>query len=181
MDIYLDANAIINCMKLGCWGSVLALPSHRCFVVENVVQEVRYPAEARLLRCTFTTGRLHRVQVVEIDELKAYVELKTRLGDGEAAALALAALRSGLVASDEKGRFLREAERLLGQDRVLRTADLAVAAIHGGTTTLAGLRSKASLRMRVATHRGKLLEAEHLGRLVSEVEARLREPVRRQL
>lgn len=59
MDIYLDANAIINCMKLGCWGPVLALPSNRYLVAENVVQEVRYPAEARLLRRTWATGRLH--------------------------------------------------------------------------------------------------------------------------
>ena len=92
---------------------------------------------ARLLRRTLARNVLRQVALVEVAELRIYAELKPRLGDGEAASLALAAVYGGCIASDEKGRFRREAERLLGPGRIIRTVDLVTEALEAGTLTLA--------------------------------------------
>lgn len=173
MDIYLDANTIINCMLLGCWGAVLATPSYCLHVTENVMAEIRCPGQARLLALAVRTGRLRRVALTEIGEIATYANLKVRLGDGEAATLAAAAGRGGLVGSDEKRRFLREAERLLGSGRVLRTANLAVVAVSAGTTSLDRLRSKVASRVKLAGNRGDATQGDHLNQLLGEVEASL--------
>lgn len=173
MNEYLDACAIINLMKLGCWGPVLVVPVNGYHVTENVVREIREAPQARLLSRTLATGRIKLVSLAEIAELKLYGELKVRLGDGEAATLAAAAFRGGSVASDEKGRFLREAERVLGEGRVLRTPELVAAAVRYGTVTLDRLRFKVGQRMAIARQRRQSLEAEHLAFLLRDVEDRL--------
>lgn len=173
MDLYFDANAVINCMRLGCWGAVLRLPAYRPLIAENVVIEVRYPAQARLLRRSLARSALHQVQIVDAAELRIYAQLKARLGDGEAASLALAAVHGGCVASDEKGRFQREADRLLGPGRVICTTDLAVQALEAGTTTLTHLRLRILRRIGAARCAGKESEVAHLSRLSAEIEMRL--------
>ncbi len=173
MDLYFDANAVINCMRLGCWAAVLRLSAYRHLIAENVVMEVQYPAQARLLRRTLARSMLHQVEIVDAAELRIYAQLKARLGDGEAASLALAAVHGGCVASDEKGRFQREAERLLGPGRVIRTTDLTVQALEAGTTTLTDLRLRILRRIRAARCAGEENQAAHLSRLSEEIEMRL--------
>ncbi len=41
MDLYFDANAVISCMRLGCWGAVLRLPAYRHLIAEHVVMRGR--------------------------------------------------------------------------------------------------------------------------------------------
>lgn len=77
------------------------------------------------------------------------------------------------MASDEKGRFQREAERLLGPGRVIRTTDLAVQALEAGTTTLTDLRLRILRRIRAARCAGEENQAADLSRLSEEIEMRL--------
>ncbi len=77
-------------MVLGCWGPVLATPSHCLHVTENVVAEILRPPQARLLALGLRIGRLRRTTLSDLEEIVAYANLKVRLGDGEAATLAAA-------------------------------------------------------------------------------------------
>ncbi len=171
MDVYIDACTTINAMRLGCWGSILVLPSKHYYIMEDVIEEITDRAQARLLRRTLALGLLTPAQVLDMDELVLYARLGERLGAGEAATIALAANRGGLVASDEKGRFLREANRILGPGRVLTTVDLAVEATRLGTTSLSALRAKVALRVKLAQRLGNHLQAKHLATLLLEIEA----------
>ena len=60
----------------------------------------------------------------------------THLGRGEAACLVLAVRHGWTVASDEKGRFRREAVKRIGGDRIIDTADLYIRAIRAGLVTI---------------------------------------------
>lgn len=173
MDVHLDACTAINTMRIGCWGAVLALPMNHYFISGNVLMEISEGAQARLVKRTLATGLLQRVEVVEMPELRLYGHLKMRLDDGEAATLAIAANRGGLVASDEKRRFLKEAERFLGKSRVVTTVDLAIQAISYGTISLERLKYKVGLRIKLAEGRGEALLAGHLSALLSQIEARV--------
>lgn len=62
MDLYFDANTVINWMRLGCWAAVLRLPAYRHLIAENAVMEVQYPAQARVLRRTLERSILHQVE-----------------------------------------------------------------------------------------------------------------------
>ena len=68
--------------------------------------------------------------------LTLYAELRRMLGAGESACICLAAERDGLVASDEKRVFLREARRCLGEGRVLNTPGLFLLALRRGLLTV---------------------------------------------
>jgi len=169
-DVFLDTNAVINAMQLGCWAAVLTASRCRFVVAENVVSEVEYPAQARLLQITLLIGRIGQLEVTGTAELKQYAYLKTRLGDGEAATLALAASRGGIVVSDERGRFLREANRVLGPGRVRRIAEIVAPAIRSGSVSLENVANKVRMRARLFRARGQPMKAEHLERLLSAVE-----------
>lgn len=75
-------------------------------------------------------------QVTELETVALFAELRARLGRGESACLALAHRRGWTVASDEKGRFRREAEKRIGPERILGTADIFLMAIQGGRMTI---------------------------------------------
>lgn len=75
--------------------------------------------------------------LTEIQTIELYAHLSRRLGKGEAASLALATTNGWLVASDEKGRFRREAEARLGSDGILTTPGLFVLAIRRRLLTVA--------------------------------------------
>lgn len=74
--------------------------------------------------------------VTELETVALFAELRARLGRGESACLALAHRRGWTVASDEKGRFRREAEKRIGPERFLGTADIFLMAIQGGRMTI---------------------------------------------
>ena len=81
-------------------------------------------------------------------ELATYAALRRIMGQGEAAALALAEQRHFAIASDEKRVFRREAIARLGTDRLVTTADVFVACIRAGAITIGD--ADAALRTLVA-------------------------------
>lgn len=59
------------------------------------------------------------------------------MGAGESACLVLAETRGWHIASDERGRFRREAVARIGADRLLTTSAIYVLAIRAGLLTVA--------------------------------------------
>jgi predicted nucleic acid-binding protein len=80
---------------------------------------------------------LARDSISSPEELATFAELTQILGTGEPACLALAAHRNWLIACDEKRLLLREAQKRLGEGRIINTAGLYVLWIRGGVLTVA--------------------------------------------
>ncbi len=130
-----DANVLINFLLLGRLDLLARLPGLRCAVPEHVVREVRDPAQAQALRDAIDGGVLDVVVIDDPAEIAVYADLHRIMGEGEAAYLALAGSRGWWIASDERGRFRREAEKRSGLKRLVTTPGLIVYAIRAGLVT----------------------------------------------
>lgn len=131
-----DASVIINLCHTG---HILLLGGTTTFefvVTDEVIAEVTEPEQQRILAGALTAGALRRSLISSPKELTTFAELTQILGIGEAACLALAEHRNCLVACDEKGVFLREARRRLGDDRILNTVGLYVHWIRAGVLSV---------------------------------------------
>jgi predicted nucleic acid-binding protein len=106
------------------------------------------PAQSAGVRASIANGVLSVVAFETTAELATYAALRRIMGQGEAAALALAEQRHFAIASDEKRVFRREAIARLGTDRLVTTADVFVACIRAGAITIGD--ADAALRTLVA-------------------------------
>ena len=75
--------------------------------------------------------------ITDTKEMADYAEFHRTLGQGEAACLAVAVSRGFSVASDEKGVFRRLVLARIGQERLLTTPDLILAAVRSRLVTVA--------------------------------------------
>lgn len=129
--IVADANVLINFIHVGRLALLAALPGYEWVVPEDVVAEITDPIQRERLDQAIGAGQFRIETLTETDDLAQYAELRRILGRGEAACIVLAARNRWLVASDEKGRFRREASARLGSGLV-NTAGLFVAVIRAG-------------------------------------------------
>lgn len=129
-----DACVLINLMHVARLDLCARLPGLELVVPEHVREEIIRQRAA--LEDAISRGVLRLEAITDLTAFALFAQLTERLGRGEAACLTLAAERSWLLASDEKGRFRREAEERLGKDRILGTADLFLKAIHAGLMTI---------------------------------------------
>ncbi len=134
--VALDASVLINLLVLDRTGLLAALPDIGFAVPEPVVAEIRRPDQARALQNTIASGHVRIVRNISPTELGEIGRLRRLIGHGEAACLALANARGLLVACDERGRFLRLAEELIGKGRILTTPGLIVLAIRACLITV---------------------------------------------
>jgi predicted nucleic acid-binding protein len=130
--IVLDASVVINFIHVGQLALLAALPGYEWVVLEDVVAEITDSAQREQLDIAIASRQLRVETVTELEDLVQYAELRRTLGRGEAACIVLAARHGWLVASDEKGKFQREATARLGSGRLVNTAGLFVAAIRAG-------------------------------------------------
>jgi predicted nucleic acid-binding protein len=129
--IVADANVLINFIHVGRLALLAALPGYEWVVPEDVVAEITDPIQRERLNQAIGAGHLRIETLTEPDDLAQYADLRRTLGRGEAACIVLAARKGWLVASDEKGKFQREALARVGPTLV-NTAGLFVAAIRAG-------------------------------------------------
>lgn len=131
-----DANVLLNLAFVNRLDLLGALPElDFCSPVE-VLTEIVSAREKMLVEDSRRRGDLGDIAFSEVAELALFAELRRSLGMGEAACLALAVYRGGLVASDEKRAFRREAETRLGPGRILNTPGLLLLAIRRGLLTI---------------------------------------------
>lgn len=134
--IVTDANVLINLMHVSRLDICAHLPDYRFVVPDHVQHEIENAAQRAMLADSVARGTLRIESITDIGALTLFTRLIVHLGRGEAACLALAATSDWMIASDEKRRFRREAEALLGQDRIVRTPDLFVLAIRAGLMSI---------------------------------------------
>lgn len=134
--VHTDACVLINLALARCLELCGALPEYEFWVPEEVLAEILGPQERRAVEGALGAGILRHTAITEPEALASFADLRQFLGLGESACLALAARSGALVASDEKRRFLREAEKRLGPGRVLNTPGLFLLAIRRGVLTV---------------------------------------------
>jgi predicted nucleic acid-binding protein len=134
--IITDTSVLINLCHTG---HILLLGGTTGFqfvVSDEVIAELTEPDQRRKLDEALAAGALGKESISSPAELATFASLTQTLGIGESACLALAANRNWFVACDEKGLFLREALRRLGDGRILNTAGLYVLWIRRGVLTI---------------------------------------------
>lgn len=134
--IVVDANVLINFLHADRLGLLTSLPGYDWVVPEDVLSEITDIAQRQQIDSAIANQHLRVETLSEPSDLVQYAELRRTLGRGESACVVLAARFGGFVASDEKGKFLREVSTRLGQSRVVNTAGIFVAAIRTGLLTV---------------------------------------------
>ena len=134
--VFTDTSVLLNLAFAGCLDLLRGLIGYEFLVPEEVLSEILGPREQGEVRVALQAGFLRRTTMADPGELAVFADLRQFLGIGESACLALASQRSGLLASDEKRRLLREAEDRLGPGRVLNTPGLFLLALRGGLMTI---------------------------------------------
>ncbi len=136
VTVTVDANILINLIHIERLTLLDAIPGYAFVVPQDVVAEAVVPAQRQHLDCAIAEERLRVEVITEAEDLVAYATYRTRLGRGESACLVLAKRHGWLIASDERGRFQREAVQALGAGRIVNTAGLIVMAIRANLMTV---------------------------------------------
>lgn len=131
-----DTCVLINLMHVARLELCARIPGVELVVPDHVREEITRPEEKAALAACLARGDLQIEEITDSAAVALFAELTGRLGRGEAACLAIAAEKGWMVASDEKGRFRREAQERIGKDRLLGTPDLLALAIQAGLLTI---------------------------------------------
>lgn len=132
-----DSSFLINFLAVDRMDILSRLPQFRFHVVNHVRAEVRYESERLRLEAAMEGGGVTEIEITAPGEILLYNELRSFLGNGESASLAVAISRRWVIAADEKGRFRRELFGRLGEDYLLDTLGALLTAIRAGVITVA--------------------------------------------
>jgi predicted nucleic acid-binding protein len=152
-DLLLDASVLINLLHVRRLDLLTVTGHFRPAVPEDVLEEIRLPDQREVLAAELQIGRLRLLRIEHPDILEAAVDLRTSLGRGEAACLALAQHVGGLIACDEKGAFLRLAREWIGEGRLVTTPQLLLTAIRHGALSV---DEADSLKVQLEAHRFRM-------------------------
>ena len=131
-----DANVLINLATANGMTLLRDLPGHEFILPEEVRDEVTGERQRERLDGAIAAGYLTVRRLESVEGLALFVDLRRTLGAGESACLAMAKVEGCLVASDERRAFRREANRLLGSEGVVTTADIYLMSIRAGIITV---------------------------------------------
>lgn len=131
-----DANVLINLIHVARLGFCADLPGLSFMVPDHVLREITRPEQRSHLDGALDSGALQLCSITHPEDVSLFTDLTVRLGRGEAACLVLAKRHGWTVASDEKGRFRREALKRVGRHRLIGTPDLFMRAIQAGLVTV---------------------------------------------
>ena len=157
--ILLDADVLIHFFKareLQWLPSIF--PAHQYYILENVYEELRYPAVRTAIDLLVADARLHHCTFPEdLQILQAYAHLRERgLGDGESACLAVARYHRHVIASSN----LRDIRKYCHQHQIhyLTTMDFLCAALQNGLFD----RARCDAFIRLAREQGSRLPVKEM-------------------
>ncbi len=104
---------------------------------EEVESEVKRPSQKAKLLHALTEGIFQKTGYLSPAELTTFTELRTDLGLGESAALAIAIHRNTMIACDDTRAITRAEEHSVPSTRVATTVRILLRAIHGQLITVA--------------------------------------------
>jgi len=160
-----DTSFLLNFLVIDRMDVLAGLQALAFRAPNHVVLEVRYPEEKERLHVALAAGTLSEIEITDLSEIALYVHLRTFLGDGESACLAVAATRQWAIATDEKGRLQREIFERLGEDYLLDTPGALIAALRAGVLTVPQAET---IREELARHRFIMRDLPPFEELVRE-------------
>ncbi|MXW63517.1 MAG: hypothetical protein F4Y00_01905 [Bacteroidetes bacterium SB0662_bin_6] len=134
--VAVDASVLINFLLLNRVDILGAISGYRFVVADAVHKEITRPDQQTLLSDAFDASLLQKQKGADPSELRIFADLTEVMGVGEAACLATAEYRGWLLASDERGLFLRIARERIGEHRILTTPEILLRAIRAGIITV---------------------------------------------
>lgn len=134
--VAVDASVLINFLLLNRVDILGALSGYRFVVPDAVHKEITRPNQQLLLSDAFDAKLFQKQEGADPNELQIFSALTEVMGVGEASCLAAAEYRGCLLASDERGLFLRIARERIGEHRILTTPEILLRAIRAGIITV---------------------------------------------
>ena len=134
--VFLDTSVLVNLLHVGFLALLAQVPSLEFVLPDHVYEEVLALDQRAELDSANRSGALRTVAVADPTALDTFQALvRTPLGRGEAACIALASIGGGLVACDDRkaGRVVHER---LGPGRLLTTPAVIVLLIRAGALTV---------------------------------------------
>lgn len=138
--VILDTSTLINFLAVDRVDLLARHPDLRFIVTEHARAEVKghYPDQLQRLEAALAAGHLEESSVDDMRELDVFARLLAdgRLGAGECASIAAAAVRGIAVALDDKSAMKR-ARAFDRRLTIMNTQTLVVSCIHAGLLSVA--------------------------------------------
>ncbi|MFZ2055017.1 MAG: hypothetical protein WAU81_12590 [Candidatus Aminicenantales bacterium] len=165
--LIVDANSLIDLIKLGALISVAQLAEYQFLIIDEVVNEIRRPEQAGILQEAIRRGLISKVSISTLNELELFAKLQTVLDLGEAASLAYASINRCLFLSDETQRaFMREVRAHIGEKRLVRTHTVLAVAIKRQKLGLSALKAEVEKLKKTAYTLRDWDDIQHLQRVL---------------
>ena len=127
-----DACVLINLLHVNRLDLLGRLPAIEFVVPDHVLDEIAVSEQRIVVERSLSAGVLRLFSITAAEDIAAFAELTRHLGRGESACLVIAEANGWSIASDEKGRFRREALARIGKARLLGTVELYTVAVRVG-------------------------------------------------
>ncbi len=168
--LIIDANSLIDLIKLQALISVAQLIEYQFLVTDEVVNEIRRPDQAIILQAAIKERLIYKVSISTLDELELFTKLQAVLDLGEASSLAFASINQCLFLSDETQRaFMREVRSLIGEKRLVRTYTVLAMAIRHQKLAFSGLKSELEKLKKTASSSRDWDDIRHFLRVLDRV------------
>ena len=131
-----DACVLINFLHVDRLDLLLESAAFEVVITDHVRGEVLEDTQREKLDRAVEGRKLLEVQITDPVELSLFASLSGFLGNGEAAALAVAERRGWMIATDERGRTLTEIVKRLGSERLRTTPAIIVQCIRSGAISV---------------------------------------------
>jgi predicted nucleic acid-binding protein len=132
-----DTSGLINFLRAGRFDLVSRHKEYKVVITEHVRNEVSYPDQKTKLEAALSAGDIEETTLTDPAELELFAELNAVLGRGESAAIAVAANRGWVIATDELGRTRRAVHERVGHNRLINTSGWILTCIRNGALTVA--------------------------------------------
>lgn len=137
ISVACDASVLINFLNIDRM-DILAedVSRYRSVVPAAADAEVTRPTQRDRLDLAYREHIVYKAGAESVQELIEFEQLTRSMGKGEAACLVLAMCRGWMLASDEGNPFRRMAIERIGENRLIGTVAIIVAAIKNGHMTV---------------------------------------------
>lgn len=135
-DVACDTCVLINFLIIKRMDILKMLPQYRFIVLDAVDVEITKQSQRNHMVTAYSEQIVYKADRPSVSELVLFEKLTRDMGKGEAACLAAAQERGCMLASDEKKAFRRIAVERIGENRIVGTESILVAAIKNGSITV---------------------------------------------
>ncbi len=118
--VVLDANVLINLIRLNKLDILKNIKGYKFFIPNHVTVEVHKRTQRLQIHKAFKEGWIQELEISDLSEIEFYIRYRSRFGQGESACMAVAESRGWIVASDDRS-VQREVKKKFGAEKLMST------------------------------------------------------------